>query len=157
MVINVEEAYKLEGLNNYIDEKEKSLNECINKYNELVRKHQLFLHDYEENINSLSLDLNKRLESIYNLIDSFEVSYKSLSSEIATLEHELLRISNIYDGDESSLIEAKLISKLNSMLDKSKNSFNQLLDSYLKKYSDTRDLLTKSINKLTKLKNRDIR
>ncbi len=55
------------------------------------------------------------------------------------------------------MIEAKLISKLNSMLDKSKNSFNQLLDSYLKKYSDTRDLLTKSINKLTKLKNRDIR
>ena len=117
MVINVEEAYKLEKLDEYIDEKEKSLNNCINKYNELLNKHQLFLHDYEENIKSLSIDLNKRLEAIYNLIDSFEVSYNALSSEITLLEHDLLKISNIYDGKDSSVIERELISRINSLLD----------------------------------------
>lgn len=111
-MLDVNEALSLEKLDDYISEKNEKLNQEILEYNDLTKKYRSFVNQYKESMLSLSDSLNKKIESMHNMIDSFISSYELLAHKIASLEAELLKHNDSFNGEISKGIEEELLAKM---------------------------------------------
>ena len=137
-MLDVNEALSLEKLDDYISEKNEKLNQEI--------------LEYKESMLSLSDSLNKKIESMHNMIDSFISSYELLAHKIDSLEVELLKHNDSFNGEISKGIEEELLAKMTRELKEVKKQIVNLLDSYINEYDECQKQIDKSISKLQKLK-----
>lgn len=156
-MLDVNEALSLEKLDDYISEKNEKLNQEVLEYNDLAKKYRSFVNQYKESMLSLSDSLNKKIESMHNLIDSFISSYELLVHKIASLEVELLKHNDSFNGEISKGIEEELLAKMTRELKEVKKQIANLLDSYINEYNECQKQIDKSISKLQKLKTKIIK
>lgn len=156
-MLDVNEALSLEKLDDYISEKNEKLNQEILEYNDLAKKYRSFVNQYKESMLSLSDSLNKKIESMHNMIDSFISSYELLAHKIDSLEAELLKHNDSFNGEISKGIEEELLAKMTRELKEVKKQVANLLDSYINEYNECQKQIDKSISKLQKLKTKIIK
>ncbi|MBS1477343.1 MAG: hypothetical protein HP024_05325 [Acholeplasmatales bacterium] len=156
-MLDVNEALSLEKLDDYISEKNEKLNQEILEYNDLAKKYRSFVNQYKESMLSLGDSLNKKIESMHNMIDSFISSYELLAHKIASLEGELLKHNDSFNGEISKGIEEELLAKMTRELKEVKKQVANLLDSYINEYDECQKQIDKSISKLQKLKTKIIK
>ena len=86
------------------------------------------------------------------MIDSFISSYELLAHKIDSLEVELLKHNDSFNGEISKGIEEELLAKMTRELKEVKKQVANLLDSYINEYDECQKQIDKSISKLQKLK-----
>ena len=74
-MIDVLEAIQIEEIDSYIDLKNKSLNETITLYNELIKNYKAFVNNYNKELESITDTLSKKIDLLYdNMNNCYSVS-----------------------------------------------------------------------------------
>lgn len=155
-MININDVYELESLEDYINLKNDDLNEIVKNYNELLKKYKFFTSSYKENILSITDFLNKKMDVIYNMIDSFKTQSSNLEEKLNSLSCEILEYKYKDTSSLTSSLEEKLINKISKELDIIKSNFNNSISSYLNEFEEAQKQIDKAISKLNKLKNKEL-
>lgn len=153
--MNINSAFELEKLEEYINLKSNDLNEIYELKKELNKKYESFINDYNNRVFELNELINKKCEDIHNLLNSFEYSFNNSLEEIKNLEKELTN-SNNFESEDAKLIELNLMKKLQSEKDKLSNEFNNNIELLNVEYKKGKDVLSKIEKKINKIKTKDI-
>ena len=153
--MNINSAFELEKLEEYINLKSNDLNEIYELKKELNKKYESFINDYNNRVFELNELINKKCEDIHNLLNSFEYSFNNSLEEIKKLEKELTN-SNNFESEDAKLIELNLMKKLQSEKDKLSNEFNNNIELLNVEYKKGKDVLSKIEKKINKIKTKDI-
>lgn len=153
--MNINSAFELEKLEEYINLKSSDLNEIYELKKELNKKYESFINDYNNRVFELNELINKKCEDIHNLLNSFEYSFNNSLEEIKNLEKKLTN-SNNFESEDAKLIELNLMKKLQSEKDKLSNEFNNNIELLNVEYKKGKDVLSKIEKKINKIKTKDI-
>lgn len=154
--MDINSSLELELLDDYIDSKALDLSEIYNLSNQLIKKYDSFVNDYNNKIKELNELITKKSEEIHNLLNSFEYIYNESLNELNDKNNKLLLDSN-FNSEESKLILAELHKKLQSERDKLNNDFKASLERLNNEYKNGKDTINKINKKLDKLKSKDLK
>ena len=150
--MNKKEAIELEKIDEYIDEKAKSLHELNDSYEFFLRRLNTFVNDYSKKVSNLSETINKQIDEMHRMIDAFKTIYEDSIKEIEDKNKEIKSMNNEFEGEYSLNILNELDRKLTSEIDKLKNASNKMLDNYSAEYQKSCDNIAKINQRLNKLK-----
>ncbi len=155
--MNKNEAIELEKIDEFIDDKTKNLHELNDSYEFFLRRLNTFVSDYSKKVSALAESMNKQIDEMHKMIDSFKTIYEDSIKEIDNKNKEILEKNNDYNGEYAKSIIEELNRKLTSEIDKLKNSSNKMLDNYSLEYQKSCDNIQKINQRLNKLKERNYR
>ena len=155
--MNKNEAIELEKIDEFIDDKTKNLHELNDSYEFFLRRLNTFVSDYSKKVSALAESMNKQIDEMHKMIDSFKTIYEDSIKEIDNKNKEILETNNDYNGEYAKSIIEELNRKLTSEIDKLKNSSNKMLDNYSLEYQKSCDNIQKINQRLNKLKERNYR
>ena len=155
--MNKNEAKELEKIDEFIDDKTKNLHELNDSYEFFLRRLNTFVSDYSKKVSTLAESMNKQIDEMHKMIDSFKTIYEDSIKEIDNKNKEILEKNNDYNGEYAKSIIEELNRKLTSEIDKLKNSSNKMLDNYSLEYQKSCDNIKKINKRLNKLKERNYR
>lgn len=148
------EAYKLELIDDLIDLKINELKDMNESYEFFIRRLNTFLNEYNKKVLEFSDSLNKQIDEMHKLIDTYKTIYSDSINELKNKKEEILKKNSSFDGELSSKIQDELNRKLISETDKLKNDLNKSLDNSLNEYKKATDNLQKLSSRINKLKDR---
>lgn len=155
-MIDVSEAIQIEEIDSYIDLKNKSLNETITLYNELIKNYKAFVTNYNKELESITDTISKKIDQLYDNMNNFLNSYDTLVKKIDEAKKEVLE-SKEYSGVISKEINEKLILKLEQELERAKENVTRLIDSYIEDFKQSQKLLDKASSRLSRLRQKELK
>ncbi len=156
-MIDLNEAYKLEELEKFIDDKSNELHDLNDSYEFFLRKLNTFVNEYSKKVKELSDLLNKNIDEMHKSIDSFKTIYLDSINELKDKEKNTLSNNDEFNGDYSKELAINLNRKLNSEIDKMKNSSKKMEELYMEEYNKSLDNINKLNQRLNKLKDRSFK
>ena len=156
-MIDVNEAYKLEEIEDFIDSKANDLNDLCESYEFLLRRLNTFINEYTEKVNAFSEAMNKQIDDIHTTINTFESIYQNSLKELEEKTDSLKDIKISDNNELSSKLEADLKKKLEDEINALKSQSNVVLKDYMDKYKRVTELINKINSRLNKLKTREIK
>ncbi|MCR5113068.1 MAG: hypothetical protein K6A63_03955 [Acholeplasmatales bacterium] len=156
-MIDVNEAYKLEEIEDFIDSKANDLNDLSESYEFLLRRLNTFINEYTEKVNAFSEAMNKQIDDIHTTINTFESIYQNSLKELEEKTDSLKDIKISDNNELSSKLEADLKKKLEDEINALKSQSNVVLKDYMDKYKRVTELINKINSRLNKLKAREIK
>ena len=151
-MIDVNEAYKLEEIEDFIDSKANELNDLCDSYEFLLRRLNTFINEYTDKVNTFTEMINKQIDDIHTIINTFESIYQNSLKELDEKTNSLKNVKLDNIGELSNKLEADLKKKLEDEINALKSQSNVVLKDYMDKYKKTTELINKINTRLNKLK-----